>query len=78
MTSTLNLPVSNGDLVATLQGVWSNGKTFTGFYIFVAPNFDHGGDYAISGSNLVVNNASNLNAIGVVTTEHVTIAADQP
>lgn len=69
--------LNNGDHVATLQGVWSNGATFTGTYQFVAPNFDHSGDYAISGSNLVVNNATNLNALGSVTVEHVTIEAVQ-
>lgn len=43
-----------GTVVATLQGVWSNGDTFTGGYIFVTPNFDNSGRYEISGNNLVV------------------------
>ncbi len=73
----LSLPVSNGQVVAALQGAWSDSSPFTGSFIFVSPNFDHGGDYAISGSNLVVNNAANLNAIGVVTVEHVTLEAVQ-
>ena len=74
----LTLNVNNGDHVATLQGVWSNGAPFTGTYQFVAPNFDHSGDYAISGSNLVVNNATNINANGVgASPEHVTIEAVQ-
>lgn len=29
-----------GTIVATLQGVWSNGDPFVGSYIFVAPNYD--------------------------------------
>jgi len=47
----------------------------TGTYVVVASNFDHGEDYAISGGNLVGNNATNLNNIGVVTVEHCTIEA---
>jgi hypothetical protein len=42
----LTIPVSNGQTVAALQGEWSNSAPFTGTYIFVAPNFDHSGDYA--------------------------------
>lgn len=37
-----------GTVVATLQGVWSNGAPFTGSYIFVAPNFNDGGLYLIT------------------------------
>jgi len=76
-TPSLTLPVTNGQTVATLQGVWSDGSPFTGTYQFAAPNFDHSGDYAVAGSNLVVNNASNLNAIGSVSVEHVTLVANQ-
>lgn len=71
----LHTPVSNGDVVSILGAVWSDGTPFVGVFSFAAPNFDHGGDYAISGTNLIVNNASNLNALNVVTTEHVTIQA---
>jgi hypothetical protein len=73
----LTIPVSNGDIVATIQVFWSNGNIFTGTLEFVAPNFDHDGDYAIDGTNLVVNNATNINSINEVTVEHVTIEAMQ-
>ena len=49
-----------GATVATLQGVWSDGKPFTGGYVFVSPNFDDGGIYAITmnldhSGNLIIN-----------------------
>ena len=71
----INLPVSNGQLVATLAGVWSDSSPFTGTFAFTGPNFNHGGDYRISGNQLQVANAGNLNALGSVTVEHVTIVA---
>ncbi len=43
-----------GTPVAVLQGVWSDGSPFTGTYQFVAPNFDDGGIYDISGNLLRV------------------------
>lgn len=73
----LTIPVSNGDIVATIQVFWSNGTPFTGTLEFIAPNFDHGGDYVIDGSNLIINNATNINSINEVTVEHVTIEAMQ-
>jgi hypothetical protein len=73
----LTLPVTNGQTVATLQGTWSDGSPFTGTYQFAPPNFNHSGDYAISGNAIVVNNAGNLNAIGTVTVEHVSVTAVQ-
>ena len=74
----IQLPVANGTVVGTVSAVWnSSGLPFTGSFVFVSPNFSHNGDYALSGSNLVVANAANLNAIGTVTVEHVTIQAIQ-
>jgi hypothetical protein len=43
-----------GTPIAVLQGVWSNGDPFTGSFMFVAPNFDDGGIYDISGNLLRV------------------------
>lgn len=74
-TPQLNLPVSNGDIVSVLNASWSDGTPFVGVFSFTSPYFDHNGDYAISGTNLIVNNAANLNAIAVVTTEHVSVMA---
>jgi small nuclear ribonucleoprotein (snRNP)-like protein len=74
-TPALNLPVSNGDVVSIMSATWSDGTPFVGVFSFTSPYFDHSGDYAISGTNLVVNNADNLNAIAVVTTEHVSVMA---
>jgi hypothetical protein len=71
----LTLPVSNGDIVSHISAIWSDNTPFVGALSFAAPNFDHGGDYALAGSDLIVNNAANLNALNVVTVEDVTIAA---
>lgn len=67
--------------VAALQGVWSDGTTFpappaTG-YIFVAPNYDVNGTYAVSGSELILNpNGPGVaNAGGTV--QHITMEAVQ-
>lgn len=74
-TPVLRTPVNNGDVVSTIHAVWSNGAPFVGSFAFTSPYFDQGGNYAISSSNLIVNNANNLNALGVVTAEHVSVAA---
>ena len=71
-------PVSNGDIVAVLQAFWSDGSPFIGNFSFTSPYFDHDGDYTIdSNDNLIVANADNLNALGDITTEHVSIEATQ-
>jgi hypothetical protein len=65
-----------GATVATLSAMWSDQSTFTGSFIFVAPGFDDGGIFAISGSNLIVNpNGSGIPAGGL--TANVTIEATQ-
>ncbi len=65
-----------GTTVATLQGVWSDGSTFTGSFTFVAPNYD-ADTYSISGSNLIV--SSNGPGVGSAggSIEHVTMEAVQ-
>ena len=65
-----------GSTVATLTGVWSNNYTFTGKFIFSAPNYD-ADTYSISGSNLIV--ASNGPGVGAAggSIEHVTMKAIQ-
>jgi hypothetical protein len=70
----LNLPVTNGQTIATLQGVWSNGASFTGSYVISSQSSDH---YAISGSSVVVNDAAALNAIGSPSIESFWVEAQQ-
>ncbi len=66
-----------GTTVATLMGVWSSGATFTGSFIFVAPNFDDGGIYDISGNLLRVSpTGPGVGAEGG-SVDFVTIAATQ-
>jgi hypothetical protein len=65
-----------GAIVATLQGVWSDGSLFTGSYTFVSPNYD-ADTYSINGSNLIV--ASNGPGVGSAggSVEQVTMEAVQ-
>jgi hypothetical protein len=44
-----------GTSLAMLQGTWSDGSPFTGYFEFVAPNYDCNSIYAISGNTLIVN-----------------------
>jgi len=66
-----------GSVVATLQGVWSDGSPFTGTYQFVAPNFNDGGVYAISGNKLIINPTGPGVAGAGGSIEDVTIVAVQ-
>ena len=65
-----------GTTVATLQGVWSDGSSFTGRYTFVSPNYD-ADTYSISGNDLIV--APNGPGVGSAagSVEQVTIEAVQ-
>lgn len=71
-----------GSVVATLRASWSDGSAFTGSFIFVAPNFDYGGVYAITlnpdrTGQLIVNpNGPGVGSAGG-SVEHVTIEATQ-
>ena len=71
---TLDLPVTNGQTVATLQGVWSNGASFTGSYVISSQSSNY---YAVSGSSVVVNDAAALNAIGSQTIVPFWVEAQQ-
>jgi hypothetical protein len=65
-----------GATIATLAALWSDASAFTGTFIFVAPNFDDGGVFAISGNNLIVSNTGpGIPAGGTVAT--VTIEPTQ-
>ena len=75
VSPSIRAPVTNGQLVATLAGTWSDGSPYTGTFAFTGPNFNHGGDYRIVGNQLQVANAANLNALGLITVEQVTIVA---
>ncbi len=45
-----------GAVVANVAATWSDGAPFTGAFLFVAPNFNHGGVYALdSNNNLMIN-----------------------
>jgi hypothetical protein len=45
-----------GAVVANVAATWSDGAPFTGALLFVAPNFNHGGVYALdSNNNLIIN-----------------------
>jgi hypothetical protein len=67
-----------GAVVATLAGTWSDGAPFTGTLSFVAPNFSHGGVFAIdSSNNLIVNPLGPGVGAAAGTTETVTIGATQ-
>ncbi len=46
-----------GSYVATLIATWSDGSPFTGSFQFVAPSYDDGGTFAISGSDLIISPA---------------------
>jgi hypothetical protein len=65
-----------GTTVTTLQGVWSDGSSFTGSYTFVSPNYD-ADTYSISGNDLIV--APNGPGIGSAggSVERVTMEAVQ-
>ena len=54
---------TNGQTVATLQGVWSNGQRFTGSFEIYSQTSDF---YTISGNSVVVNDAAGLNASGTI------------
>lgn len=71
-----------GAVVASLQGVWSSGAPFTGSYVFVSPNFDDGGVYAITQNanntgNLIINPSGPGVGSAGGSVEHVTIEATQ-
>jgi hypothetical protein len=72
-------PSSNGTSgnVAALQGGWSDGSPFTGSYIFVTPNYDVNGTYALSGSELIINpNGPGVAGAGG-TIQHISMEATQ-
>ena len=70
-------PFTNGQTVAPLQGVWSDGSSFAGS--FTIPSQPAGNYFGISGSNVVLTSAgaSAFNALGGVTVENLTVAAQQ-
>jgi hypothetical protein len=66
-----------GSFVAKVTAAWSNGAPFTGTIQFVAPNFDDGGTFALSGSDLIVSPVGmGVNGDGG-TVQHVTVQASQ-
>jgi hypothetical protein len=66
-----------GATVAGLQGVWSDTSTFTGSFIFVAPNYDMNGTYVVNGANLIISpNGPGVGSAGG-TVEHATMEAVQ-
>jgi hypothetical protein len=67
-----NAPI--GSIVATMTATWSDGSTFTGTYGFTTPYGNDGGDFAVSGNQLVTN-TSLANLVGTV--QNVTVEATQ-
>ena len=70
-STTINSGTPANTVLATLQGVWSNGAAFTGSYVFVAPNFDDGGLYKI------VLNADHSGTLQTATTITSTVDIDE-
>jgi hypothetical protein len=59
LTVSPSMPVTaasspKGTVVATVRATWSDGSQFTGTISFTAPNYDDGGTFALSGSNLII------------------------
>jgi hypothetical protein len=66
-----------GTVVSTVTAAWSNGMPFTGTIAFGYPNYDDGGTFALSGSNIIVSPVGpGLNGDGG-SVQHVTLVASQ-
>jgi hypothetical protein len=67
-----------GATVANIAALWSDGSPFTGTLSFGAPNFNHGGVYALdSSNNLIINPLGPGVGSAGGSTENVTIVATQ-
>jgi len=66
-----------GSTVATLSVTWSDGHPFSGTFGFAAPNFDDGGTFAISGSNVIVKPGGTGVARDGGTIQNITVTATE-